>query len=47
MLLPGWRAPVHLTEQQDFLTALDRDIMMRDHYLNMNRGFSAVKAIAV
>lgn len=35
----------HLTEQQDFLTALDRDIGDADHGLNMNRGFSAVKAI--
>lgn len=34
----------HLTEQQDFLTALDRDIGDADHGLNMNRGFSAVKA---
>ena len=32
----------HLTEQQDFLTALDRDIGDADHGLNMNRGFSAV-----
>ncbi|MCZ8626893.1 dihydroxyacetone kinase subunit DhaL [Escherichia albertii] len=34
----------HFTEQQDFLTALDRDIGDADHGLNMNRGFSAVKA---
>lgn len=38
------RCAINLAEQQDFLTDLDRDIGDADHGLNMNRGFSAVKA---